>query len=198
MKIKLKNVRYAFPGHWTPQTFQGDGDSGPPKYQGTFLFPKDHAQVKEISNTINAVGKAKWGEKWEAYKVAMKGEQRLCLKNGDLKPDYQGFPGNLWIRASSKTKPIILDRNGTTHLTEADGRPYGGCYVNVSLDIYAHQHPKGGKRVLASFLGIQFDRDGDAFGAGPPASEDDFEDLGGEPATAGGDDDGLGFDDDFT
>lgn len=183
VKIKLDRVRYAFPGHWQAQAFQGDNGgqpASPAKYQGTFLMPPDHGQVKALTTLINSVGQQKWGEKWAAYKTAMKNEQRLCLQNGDNKPDYQGFPGNLFLRASSKTRPLVLDRDGRTHLREEDGRPYGGCYVNVSVDIYAHQHQRGGKRVLASFLGIQFVGDGDAFGAGPPAKEDDFADLGSE------------------
>jgi len=67
-------------------------------------------------------------------------------------------------------------------LTEKDGRPYGGCYVNVSLDIWV-QDPKGekaknGKRINATLRGIQFMADGDAFAGGAPADPEEFDDLG--------------------
>lgn len=177
MKIHLKNARLAFPSLWQPQAFQGDGPAGTPTYQATLLIPKDHPQVKELSTAIREAAKKKWPDKYEAYLQSMKMESKLCMRNGDTKPDYQGYPGNLFIRCAAKTRPIILDRDARTHLVEGSGRPYGGCNVNASIDIYANAHPKGGKRVNASILGIQFVSDNDAFGAGPPASVGDFESL---------------------
>jgi hypothetical protein len=63
-----------------------------------------------------------------------------------------------------------------TPLTEADGKPYAGCYVNASIELWA-QDNNYGKRVNASLGGVQFARDGDAFAGGGAASEDEFDDL---------------------
>jgi hypothetical protein len=79
-------------------------------------------------------------------------------------------------QGESKGRPLVIDRNRDP-LTAADGKPYSGCYVNVSIDVWA-QDNKYGKRINAQLKGIQFVRDGDAFGGGAPASPDEFEDLG--------------------
>ena len=59
---------------------------------------------------------------------------------------------------------------------KSDGRPYSGCYVNVSLDIYAQDNTYG-RRINCNLSGVQFYRDGDSFEGGTPASPEEFEDL---------------------
>ncbi len=49
-----------------------------------------------------------------------------------------------------------------TALTEADGRIYAGCYVNFNVDIWAQDGQYTGIR--CSLNGVQFVKDGDAFG----------------------------------
>jgi hypothetical protein len=95
---------------------------------------------------------------------------------------YEGFEGTFHLNASNKVRPTVIDRN-KAQLTQADGRPYGGCYVNMLVEIWA-QDNNFGKRVNASLKGVQFVKDGDAFAGGTVASPDDFEDLGipAEPA----------------
>ncbi len=79
------------------------------------------------------------------------------------------------LNASNKARPLVLDRDKTP-LTAADGKPYSGSYMNVSLEIWA-QDNNFGKRINATLKGVQFVGDGDSFGGGAPASPDDFEDL---------------------
>ena len=101
----------------------------------------------------------------------------LVLQDGDLKAQYAGYPGNLFFNARSATRPTVVDRN-KAQLTEADGKPYAGAYVNALIELWA-QDNQFGKRINASLRGVQFVRDGDAFGGGAaPASEEDFPDLG--------------------
>ena len=60
-------------------------------------------------------------------------------------------------------------------LTEDDNRIYSGCYVNASVELW-YQKNAYGKRVNANLLGIQFFKDGEAFGeGGTTASGDDFD-----------------------
>lgn len=196
MKVKLVKVRLAFPAIWNAESVkQPDGTMSAPKFGATALFAPDHPCVAEIKDKIRQVAKAKWADKADAMLAALKEEGKICLRNGNGKPEYDGYPGNLYIKGSNKVRPLILDRDGETPLAEADGVIYGGCYVNMMLDIWAQQNGWG-KRINATLTGLQFHSKGDAFGAGAPATKDDFEDLGQEEGaleTAGGFDD-----DDFT
>jgi hypothetical protein len=126
---------------------------------------------------IVAAAKAKWADKHEVVLKGLKVQDRLCLHDGVTKSQYAGFDGNLFVSANSDNRPSVFDRTKTP-LAEADGKPYAGCYVNASLDIWAQDHPQHGKRVNAQLRGVQFVKDGDAFAAGTAASEDEFEDLG--------------------
>ena len=95
--------------------------------------------------------------------------------DGDLKATYDGFAGNLYVSARNPIRPLVLNSDKSP-LTEADGKPYAGCYVNVSLELWA-QDNNYGKRVNATLMGVQFYCDGDAFAGGGVASEDDFDDV---------------------
>lgn len=197
MKVKLVKVRLAFPAIWTAESMkQNDGSMSTPKFGATALFAPDHPCVAEIKGKIRQVAKAKWNDKAESILAALKEEGRICLRNGNGKPEYDGFAGNLYVRASNKVRPLILDRDGETPLAESDGIIYGGCYVNMMVDIWAQQNGWG-KRINATLTGVQFHSKGDAFGAGAPATKDDFEDLGqdeGALETAGGfDEDDIPF-----
>ena len=97
------------------------------------------------------------------------------LHDGDLKEQYEGFPGNFFVTARNKSRPLVIDRDKSP-LTEADGRPYSGSYVNVILDVWA-QDNSWGKRVNATLKGVQFSKDGEAFSGSAPASIDSFDDV---------------------
>ena len=79
----------------------------------------------------------------------------------------------MFISARSKSRPTVVDRDKTP-LTEQDGRPYGGCFVNAIVELWA-QDNQFGKRINATLAGVQFLKDGDAFGGSRPADPDEFE-----------------------
>jgi len=172
MIVKLKNVRLAFPNLFTPQSVNGSE----PKFNAVFLIDPNNPVVKEIEAAMLDVAKAKWGAKGQAQFDAAKKGGKVCLRDGADKPDYDGFEGNLYLSASNATRPMVLDRDRSP-LTQADGRPYAGCYVHGSVEIWA-QDNQYGKRINASLRGVQFFKDGDSFAGGTPVSEDEFDDLG--------------------
>ncbi|EHE4123964.1 DUF2815 family protein [Salmonella enterica subsp. enterica serovar Bareilly] len=172
MKVKLNNVRLAFPALFEAKTVNGEGD---PRFSATFILPPDHPGVKAVNEAIEAVAKAKWGDKAELTLKTLRAKLNVCLHSGDEKPEYDGFPGNMFVSAANKARPTVLDRDRTA-LVAADGRPYAGCYVNAVIDLWA-QDNNFGKRVNASLSGVQFLRDGDAFTGGQPASADEFDDI---------------------
>lgn len=179
MKLVLKNVRVAFPTLFEAKTVNGEGE---PRFSATFIIPPTDPLVKEIAAAIQETAKAKWGEKAGAVLQDLVAKGRVCFsklpKTNSSGEVYDGFEGNTWLSASNKTRPLILDRD-KSQLTAADGRPYGGCYVNASIELWA-QDNNFGRRINASLKGVQFVRDGDAFGGGAPASPDDFANLGTE------------------
>jgi hypothetical protein len=67
-----------------------------------------------------------------------------------------------YIKVSSKKKIPVVDRD-LTPLEEADDKPYGGCYCNVSLRLYA-QDNEYGKHINVQLRGVQFVKDGERFG----------------------------------
>lgn len=171
MKIQLKNVRLSFPQLFVAKAVNGEGT---PRYSATFLLPPDHPQLDQVRDAIDRVGKEKFGPKWPVVKKECERKDALVLHDGDNKSQYDGFPGNIYISASSNTRPLVLDRDKTP-LDSSDGRPYGGCYVNAVVEVWA-QDNRFGKRINASLGGVQFLRDGDSFGAGS-ISADDFDEV---------------------
>ena len=172
MKLKLLNVRLAFPQLFEAKTVAGEGK---PAHSGTFLIDPADPQVKAINAAIDATAKEKWGAKADAILKQARAADKVCLHNGDLKATYDGFPGNLFISARNPLRPTVVDADKTP-LTEKDGKPYAGCYVHVVLELWA-QDNQYGKRVNATLMGVQFYKDGDSFTGGGVASEDDFEDI---------------------
>ncbi len=174
MKMMLPKVRLAFPTLFKAETVNGEGE---PAFSCAMIIdPEKQADlVKKIKETMDAVAKEKWGAKADAHMKSMSSKDRLCLHDGDSKPDYDGFEGMLYISARSKTRPLVLNFDKSP-LSEEDGKPYAGCYANVSIDIWAMDNQYG-KRICASLRGVQFAADGEAFGGGGAASEDEFEEL---------------------
>lgn len=172
MIVKLNNVRLAFPNLFRPQSVQGSD----PKYSASFLIEPDADVIEELEDAMLQVAEAKWGDKAEKILGQLKKQERVCLRDGDGKAEYDGFEGNMYVAASNAARPLVVDRN-REELSQADGRPYGGCYVNTSVEIWAQDNDYG-KRINASLRGVQFYKDGDSFSGGAPASADEFDDLG--------------------
>lgn len=173
MKLILKDVRLAFPVLWTPEPFEG-GNDPTPYFSASFLIPKNDPRIAEINKLIEATAAERWGAKAATMLKSAKANNKLFLKDGDLK-NYDGFEGMYYVSARSKVRPRVLDRSKNP-LVESDGKPYGGCYVLAILDTFGYE--KGSIGIGAGLQGVQFMRDGDAFGGAKAASEEEFEDLG--------------------
>ena len=184
MIIQLKNVRLAFPDIWKPTAFEEGQEL---KYGATFLIAKTDPQHKMVEAAIKEVAAAEWKTKATALLESIKGTpQKYCYNDGDTgtRASYDGYKGHMALSSKNKKRPTIVDSDKTP-LTEADEKPYGGCYVNASVELWAQTGKHAGMR--CSLRGIQFVKDGDAFTAGSVASDDEFEDLG-DGANAGDDD----------
>ena len=182
MRILLKDVRLAFPNLWKATAPKGGGEAA---FSASLLMPKTHKQVVELKAAFKSLAKDKWASKADAILKAMEAGDKLCLHDGDGKADYEGFEGNVYVSARSKIRPSVFDGQ-RQELQEADGKPYSGCYVNASIELWAQDNDYG-KRINAQLRGVQFLRDGDAFaGGGQAADKDEFDEISAEddPLTA--------------
>jgi hypothetical protein len=206
MRFMLRDVRLAFPQLWVPTAPKGGGEKA---YSASFLLPPNHTQIldptkpnKKVKTidyleqvVFKAVAEAKWGVKAPAYLKAMKAAGKLALRDGDTKAEYEGYEGNWFVSSRSKVRPTVFDGQRNP-LTQEDGKPYSGCFVNASVEFWAQDNDFG-KRINAQLRGVQFYRDGDAFAGGSqPADSDEFEEIAapdeGEEGEEGSDDDLLG------
>jgi hypothetical protein len=170
MKVTLQNVRLSFPHLFEPSQVQGQGDA---KFSASFIIPKDHPALGELANAIVAAATEKWGAKAQAMLTELKASGKLPVRDGDGKASYQGYAGNLYLNASGKTRPLVIDGDKSP-LTAADGKMYSGCYVNAIVQMWAMDNQYG-KRVNASLMGVQFVKDGERLAGGEVASADDFQ-----------------------
>lgn len=172
MKIKISNVRLAFPQLFDAKTVNGEGK---PAFSAALLLSRADAQVKAVHAAIDTVAKEKWGVKAPDILKQMKAGDKTALHDGDLKSSFDGFAGNLYISARNPLRPLVIGTDKAP-LVASSGKPYAGCYVNASIELWA-QDNQFGKRVNATLMGVQFLRDGESFTGGGVASEDDFDDV---------------------
>ena len=175
-KVMLSEVRLAFESIFTPTAVGGEGA---PRFSAAFPVEPGSKNAKMLDKETDAVAKEKWGAKAPAILKELRSKGRVCYKHEALSKDgevYDGFEGMHSLNASNKARPLVLDGDKTP-LAASDGKPYSGCFVNASVELWA-QDNQYGKRINATLKGVQFVRDGDAFGGGAPASPDEFEDLG--------------------
>lgn len=177
--IWVMNARLAFAeGVFKKKPIASDPKSKPRFNCGLLLLPAD-PQIKTIETLQKKLAlEHDWKGGKEAKKVfdEMLKKDRLALHDGDDKSNYAGFEGTRYLSPSADTRPTVVDRDKSP-LAEDDGRIYSGCYVNAKVEIWV-QDNQWGQRVNATLLGVQFVKDGDAFGAGaPPPNPDDFPDL---------------------
>lgn len=191
--VILKNVRLSYPDLWKPGKPLNPTDT--PKYGGQFIFSPDSDSAKIAKEAMTAAAQEVFGANWQAIVGAME-KSKKCLRKGDenLTRDgavRDGYAGNLYLVARNKVKPLIIGprRDPATNefpvLTEADGKPYGGCFVNVKVDIKAmkakDQIPN---QIYATLLTVQFVADGESFGSAPGTSEG-FDDVEGAAPVGG-------------
>lgn len=198
MKIMIQNARIGFAhGIFKASALE---DNQQPKYGADFIIedgrtkvfivnPDKTRKLASMKDIMLAVADEAKKGKGQAFLEDLEASKK-CHRNGDRRTDkngevYDGYEGNWYVTAKSVARPSVFDRDKTP-LTEADGKPYSGCYVNATMDIYANT-VKQKQGVFAGLTGVQFAADGDAFGGGSPATAGDFDDL-----SDGADGDDLG------
>jgi len=164
IEIFMEDVRCSHPHIFEPTTFQRKGKADPnskPRFTCGFILDKKiHKKlIEQIEDAIDDVIADKWGK--NPPKIA---ENNLCLVDGD-DTDKDELQGCMLLKAASpeKSPPQVFLRD-MSRATAKDGKPYGGCYVNALVRIYAYD--EWNDQVNASLEIVQYFRKGEAFGKG--------------------------------
>ncbi len=158
--------QFSFCHPFKPRAFAGSkGDDGsPPKYQSALLIPKkDKKTYNEILDVIEDAIVDKLGKDGKVPR------SKWFIKDGDVLAEESGreeCAGHWVISASNGRAPLVVDKDGDTELVEKDGKPYSGSFGYMVFRAWV-QDNQFGKRVNASLEGLQFMKDGPAFGAAP-------------------------------
>lgn len=175
-ELKLRDVRLSFPDLAEAKQYQGQG---PFNYGATFLIDPGSASDKAIRAEIERVAKAAWPKTWEKdLATLLANPMKTAYVDGNIKT-YDGYAGKMALTSKRKQddgRPVVVARNGRPVQPGDAGYPYGGCFVNAAVEIWA-QDNNYGKGMRCTLVGVMFSKDGDAFGGTRPADANVFADL---------------------
>lgn len=160
--------RISFANIWEPKSING----GEEKYSVSCIIPK--TDEKTLSAIHDAIEAAKEAGKSKRFGGKIPANLKLPLRDGDIdRPDDEAYTGAMFINATSKEKPQIVDRN-VEKIT--DPMECGsGDYCNVSVNFYAFN--ANGNRGIAAGLGhIQKVKTGERL-AGKSSAASDFQPI---------------------
>lgn len=166
-RIMLHSVRLSYAHVWEPKSVNG----GEPKYSASLIIPKaDTATIQMVEKAIDEVLKTEGPGKFGG-KVPPRGSLKLPLRDGDTDRDDAAYADAMFLNASSKTRPGIVDAEVHPILDREE--VYSGCYANVTVELYVFN--VNGNRGVACGLGnIQKLRDGERLGGGGVKAESEF------------------------
>lgn len=188
-KIFIPEARLSFPVIDKPKQYIGEDGKpqGEPKFSFTLLLdPSNKLHVPVIAKIKSEAGRiAK--EFFDPIPKAFSqpGCKTLCYGLGnDLDKVYDGYADMFYVKLSSNSRiPVVGRRKDAktgkfTQLQAGDAEwPYAGCFVNATMTMWT-QDSHGRKAINGNAIGLQFVRDGEAFGGGAPANPDaEFEAL---------------------
>lgn len=167
-RFLLPTARLAFPALAKPEAFN-DGD---PQYGVTLLWEKA-ADLAEFKGRIRAALTGRWPNLSKQQAATL----GVPLRDGDLKPEWGGFPGSVYARAKTKLPPSLFGRGkdpATGKLEVVSPTVfYAGCYVRAYCSLYVYDQ-KGNKGVRLTLSALQFFADGEPLALLVPDGEKVF------------------------
>lgn len=166
-KVITGKVRFSYANVFVPTLAPGATDE---KYSVSILIDKtDKATLAKIEKAV--------AEEVEVFKSKNAGKLpknfKYPLRDGDEdREDDPVYAGKMFINASSKNKPGIVDAN-LDPLMSAD-EFYSGCYGRASINFYPF-NVNGNSGIAAGLNNLQKLEDGERLSGGSSA-EDDFSD----------------------
>lgn len=154
MRLKLKNIRIAFPELFQAKINDTYPDQ-PPKFNLRALIDKDDPQIEVIKAAITEVAKAEFKDKAALTLKQLAAQDRLPLHDGDLKASLDGHEGMDYINLSSRTRPTVLNKNKTL-ATEANSPFYSGCRCDLIFEVSAYYNRQKQPCVSVELAGVMF------------------------------------------
>jgi Protein of unknown function (DUF2815) len=192
IKLNLKNVRIGWVNVFEKAADSVDekGQLVKGKYQATIYLDVKDPQITQLDATAlqvltEGMKSAKAAEKWMGRNFGFGNHSKECCVRdlGERDKPIEGLEEGLYLKATNQKRPLIMtsagekqtERGLTLDGDDIEGKEvYGGCYANVSLEIFWMEKYK---LLGACLLGVRFRADGEAFGgAGETANDDDLGD----------------------
>lgn len=204
IKIFLHDVRLSFPTLGEPEYFGGkkNRDTDKRRWSATGLLgaetmaqecdangrptgPKLPA-IELVNESLKLAAEQKWEKKAAAALANILPDPKGCCFVDGNRKEYDGYQGKWALSAhrnEDQGRPLVLD-NDRSPIYKPDnalyegkaGRVFGGCYVNLHVEIWAQDNASG-KGLRAGLLGVQRVRTGDSFGGGGAPTADAFGDV---------------------
>jgi hypothetical protein len=163
-----------------PQLFEAKAmeEGQEPKYSVTMLFPKD-TDLSALEEAYDAAVAKGMEDKWKGKKPK---NLRNPFRDGDEDENYcdkDGYPGHIFVRASTKTKPGVIATDvdpstGKRRVIDDPQEVYAGCYARATVVAYPYD-VAGNKGIAFGLQNLQKLEDGESF-SGAKSAEDDFDD----------------------
>lgn len=167
-KITTPPFRVSFPEVFEARSFQGSD----PKFSIQMLFPKETTDMSVMKSEVKRLAQEKFGKKRpKGFTDPIKDGDELTDSEDEEIESTKGF----WVvRAASKRKPGIIDKDKNLITAEEADEFYPGCWARATLNAFAYD-TKGNKGVSFGLNNIQKLKDDEPFG-NRTAPEDDFDD----------------------
>ena len=160
--------RISFANIWEAKSING----GDEKYSVSCIIPKsDKATLTKIHKAIEAAKEAGKTKRWGGK---IPPNLKLPLRDGDIdRPDDEAYADAMFVNATSKDAPQIVDRKVQLILDPMDCG--SGDYCNVSVNFYAF-NANGNRGVAAGLGNVQLIKNGERL-AGKASAASDFDEM---------------------
>lgn len=163
-KVLTPSFRVSFPCVFKPRSAF---DNQEPKYSIVMLFPKEvtkSEEFKALKKLCQDAAKEKWGDQ-------IPKNIRLPWRDGDEEKSHlAGYPGSVFMTASTRMKPGLVDEKLQDIINESDF--YAGCWARATINAFAYD-TMGNKGIGIGLINIQKIKDDDPF-VNRSKPEDDF------------------------
>ena len=159
--------RISFANIWEPKSINGSEE----KYSVSCIIPKsDKKTLMKIHKAVEAAKEAAKSRRWGGK---IPPNLKLPLRDGDIdRPDDEAYADAMFINASSKDAPQIVDRKVQPVLDPIECG--SGDYCNVSVNFYGF-NANGNRGVAAGLGNIQLVKHGNRLSGKASASSDFIE-----------------------
>jgi len=184
--IKIKNVRCSYAHFFEPRSV-GEGDNAKMKFGTALIIPYDHPQAETIKDIADALGEAKFGQKWATvkrnrpplrdpwreYKKACKDAEEEGDDPAEIEKPAEYLKGSYVLNVNSDRKPQVVDQKVQPIFEEAE--LYSGCYINISCRGFAYDKDSN-RGVAFGMNNVQLVKQGERLG-GAPNAEEEFDEI---------------------